>query len=1636
MPFPSAGLTVSGAGVLDFQNFSSSGGQVLSLAQMNVSGMSSMTLNVTSTSKARIDNMVLGGDLTLTHAGSLSVGSISEDSEPRRLIKAGSGVAELNGVGSHSGGTEVHAGKLIVLHSNALGSGLLTLGGVSGTASSEVEISAPPALANNLRVRSGSSGAATLAFPYGGITWHGNIELQKTLTLKNGSPYSLASVTGLISGSGGISKTGSGELIFTNSNNSFGSGTADAVSVVFGRVTVASDGALGNPANGVTLTGVEGTLKVDGTFQTSRKLTFTGTATGVEVTGDHVFTVQAPFAGTGTFLKTGTGTIIVSPGVDNSARGSARTQVDGGTLRIHGPTGLSNGGAIAFNENGILELLSGPNTSFAHPIEFGRSALIHVDRGPGSTATGGRHTLGNVSTISGSLLVTGANGYGLTLGGFTTSASNSYLTNNAPGVLNLSSLTGNPGSSFGNMYVRGSGDIRISGAVSEGAGSGSYTLVKDGSGTLRLGTAISDFPTLYAREGTLDLNGLTYTVSQLWVGGGALAQGARIDTGTTGRLSLTGNATFLSSGFNGPPPGSVITGNLHLGSGPHTVEVPNSLAAAVELTVDGTISGVAGGSLLKSGNGVLRMTGPGNTHPGLTSVSDGLLELAKTAGDAVGNGGLTITGGIVRLLGAAQIHNSAVVNLNSSNDAVLDLNGFAETVGSISLTQSDATDYTAVRTGADGTLVLNGSLTLINNGNSSSADGREVLITGSGSKSTPASDGILDLGGVNRTIQVSTTTSGINATKANSTIETRIINGGIVKTGPRTLQLTNPGNTFAGGLQIAQGMVRTGGGTSLGLGAITFTNAAGVLAGIDLGSQTGSLSQDFTLGGTGDATFTHSADSPGVLVLRGNFNLNQNLLFEVVNGTIDPAKSAVLEVTGLINDGPGTFGLTKLGNGTLRLAAGNTYSGPTTVKKGILSIASDSALGDSTATLSIDGGCLHSAGSFDLARNLTFGPAGGSVRNDGLLLELSGSVAWGVGDAGFFGSGGTTVLSGATSGTGGKLLLGWPTSFAPLPDSGAIVFGHTLSLRGAAALPAGSLLIDNLCVLELGNGDFTRSLGSGPGQLHLETTSGAGWAAHGAERFVNLGGKGDTLVWGQTSPPFLSITHSGFTTYGSLVLGSSTGTHTVDFQNPVELDNGTASVSRKILVNDGPAAVDARISGGIRQSADPNATATTLAIEGGGTLQISGGVTGAIHLEKRGAGTAILSGANTLSGDRAVYGGTLQIAGDASWGAARSISIGQEATLDVSAMTSPVGSAPDGSVKLHGTLVGDVATESILEGNGLLAGDLHALAASRVHPELNGQLHVSGDFTLDAAATVEFRVNGPMPQTQHTRMKVDGSLLLAGGLEISRGVALAENDSFVLILNDGDDPIGGVFAGLPEGAGLPIGNGLAFQVTYLANGDGGAVGNDFGVTVVVDTFSTDLALTVDAPLAVDFGSTFTINYTVENFGPATSTGSTLAIPLPVNAVLVGSTPAGTVNAGTLTIPVPALTASSNTTITVQFTAPGNETAILVEPLLTANGIDGFLFDNQAPSVTAVMAGGCLILSTFDMDQVNDEITLGIDTITGVNYVLQRSIGLDVWSDDSFFGGDGEIQEFVLPMIEPREFFRFSIVPYGLGGGGE
>lgn len=1635
-------LTMSGTSAINTTRVSSSGSAVLTIPVIDVAGDTTLTVTASSNVLNLFSGFDLAGDLTVSANQAVRVTSVTEDGSPRKFIKTGTFQLDLEGASSHSGGTEVLAGTLFVENNGALGSGSLTVGATSGTAAATAATAAFAEgliIPNDMVIRSGSSGAATLDSVTGVVTWNGDVELQKTVTLDNGGTAAADTsyLNGLISGPGDISKISGGEIVLANASNSFGSGTATSVSVSAGTLTVATDGALGNLANGVNLTG-SSALKISGTFGTARTIAFTGTAADVNVTAGNTLTLSSPVAGTGTFTKGDAGTLAIAPSVDASARGSAITLANGGILRVQGLKNLGDASPLSFDNGGIVEFLRDPDTNFAHPVSILGNGVIHVDRAAGGSGSDGRHSVGAivVNTLSGnSLTVTGANGYGLSAPGYTTAA-NSTLTNNATGALILGALTGNPATSSRTLTIGGSGDIEITGATSEGAGTGTYGIVKTGSGKITFGSSLADFGrVLTVNDGTFDLNGNAYSSTQVvTMGGVASALGARIETGGSGSLNLGAGLTF-GSGSN--PAGALITGNVGLGALSQTFTINNSSGADPDLTIDGPITGSPGAAFVKSGSGTLRFNGAGNTQPGLVSANNGILELAKTSGDAIGSGGLDInptsSNTTVRLLAADQIHNSAPVNLIGASEVFLDLNNLTETVGPLSLTQTDVNDYTAVKTGATGTLVLNGNLTFNNNINSSSNEERNVLVTGSGSEFTPAFDGFLDLGGATRTIHVTTTTVGANEPRANATIETQILNGGILKTGPRTLYLTNPNNTFAGGLQIAGGTVKSGGGTSLGLGPVTFNNPPGVSAGLDFGALAGPIADNFTLTGAGDVTFTYSGLAPDTLTLSGNFSTTQNLIFDVVNGSTAIGDSATLDLTGLIDDAAGSIGLTKIGNGSLRLDPGNTYSGGTTVQKGILSIAADSALGDSAADLVLDGGCFHSTASFALGRDLVFGANGGSVRgSSGTALDVP-SLEWGAGASAFFGPG-QTILSGATTGVGGDLALGLPTAFATASSILSVGSGHILSLRGTATLPAGNLNFTNRAVLELGNGDFTRAVGTAAGEVQLATATGGGWAAHGADRAVNLGGASAPVVWGQQSPPFLYQAVSG-DDYGDLVLGSSSGTHTVDFQNLIDLNNGTTSVFRDLIVNDGPAAVDARISGGIRQTADPNTTFTVVDLECAGTLEISGPVTGEIHLDKLGTGTAILSGTNSFFGDLAVYEGTLEIASDASWGNPGYVFIEAGATLDISSMTTPIGLPVNEFIGVYGTLVGDVETASSFEGNGLADGNVRVLPGSYVYPDFNGLLHVTGDFTLDASAVLDLYVDDLVPETGYNRMRVGGAVNLSGDLNLGTSAVLAEGDSFVFILNDGVDPINGTFTGLPEGAGIPIGNGLALQVTYLANGDGGAVGNDFGASVVVDTFSTDLALTVDAPLAVDFGSSFTITYTVENFGPTDSTGSSLAIPLPPNAVLIGSTPAGTVNAGTLTIPVPALTVSATTIITVEFTAPGSEAAILVEPLLTANGIDGFLFDNQAPSVTAVMAGGCLLLSSFDVDGLNDELSLGIDTIPGVNYVLQRSTGLDVWLDYWFFEGDGEVQEFFVPMDEPKEFFRFDLVPYNGGGGG-
>lgn len=1643
--FNAASLSVSGNSTLLVGNNGSGSSQFITLPDVTVTGTTNLTLTSANTFSPTISNLLLGGDLTLTHSGTARVGTITEDGTPRVLRKAGLGTLELENASSHSGGTEVLAGVLLVKHQDALGGGALTLGDLSGTSSATARFIAGLTIDNDLIARSGSSGTLTLDADAGNLNWTGDVSLQRTLTLDNGSPTLASTLSGLISGPGKLATISGGEWILTNSTNSFGGGAADAIAISQGSITIANDGALGNIDNGITLTST-GVLRANATFATARPFTFSGsgTATGIQVTNGHTLTVNSSLAGSGTFNKTGTGIVQIGPGVDSSStRGvAATTNVSAGTLRVQSAKGLGDATPLSATGGGTFEFLSDANTNFAHPFSINGTATLHIDRAAGGTATNGRHQLGALAlNANGNLTVTGANGYGLSFGD-TTLKSSLTLSNEAGAPLLLENLVAETTTTTTTrtFTIGGAGDIHVVGEMIQSSGTGDFNITKNGMGTFRFGTAVSAFnAALSVRDGTIDLNNLDHSIGLLTLGGALSVNGARVVTGATGSLTLTNGLSFASTG---PAPDSSIVGNVVLGPVAHTFFIQLSSGATAEVTIDGPITGSLGSAITKTSSGILRFTGSTHNTPGPVAVNGGTLELAKTAGaQAVSTDALTLNGGTVRLLANDQIPDATPVTIGSTLSSTLNLNDFTETLSGATLSQSGTFEASILATGTNGTMVLTGNLHLQNNGNSGFNLNRNILITGTGTRTVATNSGTLDLGGSTRTIHVATTTDGANAANANATIETRIINGGILKTGPRTLFLTHPHNTFAGGLQIAEGTVRVTSLSSLGNGPVTFSQSGGGSAALDFGTTTGTSSGDLTISGSGggSASILYSASSPQSLALTGNFDLQSSLTVDVVNGSQSDDAGTLLDLTGSLDDGIATSGLVKLGQGILRLAPANTYSGPTTVRKGVLSIPSNDALGDSDATLTLDGGLLHATASITSPRALAFGADGGGLRIDTPgTLEFTSSVAWGDGVTSFHGSG-MTILSGESTGTGGPLLLGRPMNFATPLTSPSISSGHVLSLRGDVALPAGNIEFTRDAILVLGSGNFIRPLGEGTGAFQMPTNTTVGWAAHGADRVVNINGLGP-IVWGQESPRFLS--QSGSTSRGRLALGHASATHTVDFQSAIELNSTSGGSFRRVEVGNGAAALDALLSGGFTNTPDPTVRNRYLSFQGDGTSEISGPLVGNISIEKYGAGDLTLSGDNSAqNGGLFVDGGTLIIAGDASFGTYDYIEARQGGVIDASALTGPVTFDPpeDGYLGVDGTLIGDVVAPSYTYGNGQITGDLIVPANFYIEPGYDGMLHIGGDYTLAAGAQHGFYLYGApglIPDDAFNRIRVTGTVSLDGELDwYVENLDDHLGETIIFLLNDGVDPVQGHFTNLPEGTVIQLGGGLALQITYLANGDGGSVANDVAVTVVAGVVGPDLLVEATAPADVVPGADFEVTFTVTNPGPGSAEGLALVIDLPTNADFVESDPVGTVSVGgegggeSLTINLPPLAAGASMQITIFLTASNTPGTVNVSADLTGDETDpNMANNNDAVAINVTQPTAPLALTSYTLDPTAGTGELTLDTLNGRSYTLQRSVNLTTWQDITTYLGNGTPLTIPLTLDEAPEFFRVKLLP--------
>ncbi|GAB5561647.1 MAG: hypothetical protein SynsKO_32940 [Synoicihabitans sp.] len=1038
------------------------------------------TLNVTDGATATSNQLTRFGVNATGEGHGLVSGTGSTLTSQNSLQLGVHGTGELT---IASGGTVVANGGL-VFSSASGGSGVLNLN-TGGTLE-----------AANISVGTGGSGTFNLAG--GTIKATGSFLTHSVdMTLTNASTVDTngrnANFSGVLSGSGSLTKTGASTLVLSGDNTYTGGTTISAGSLQIG--------------NGGTTGSVAGDISNDANLQFSRS---------------NDITHGGVISGTGTLTKTGGGTLTLSGA--NSFSGT--TTISAGTLTLGHADALQNStvttaAGLSFGDltNATLGGLSGSDDLSLTNTTPAAVALTVGNNDASTTYTGNLSGAGSLTkTGAGTLTLTGANTYSGgttvsagTLSGTTTSLQGN-ITNNAAVIFDQTSsgtfsdimsgtgslsktgagnltLSGNNTHSGGTIVTAGTltvsgdanlgnsaGSLAVSNGASFNAGTNFQTnraVTLDGSGT-NLTTSNGELVIGSAGTGSLALtNDATASAFNVTLGLSSGSGTVNLSSGGTitanNNTSLSGSSTVnLNDGGVLSTAGLSGSGTLNLAGG--TLQANGAFSSSLPATLtntstvdtnghDTTLSGVLSGSgaLTKSGSGTLTLTGD-NTYAGNTTVSAGTLQLG--AGAASG----TVTGNIT---------NHSNVTFNRSDDYTF--NG-----------------------------VISGSGSFTNNGYILRLPSAQTYE----GATTVASGGILVLS--------TTVDQGLAAA---TTVD--LASGAI-------LDISNRNQTIAG--LTGAGRIYSFGGSS---GHLTVNTAAdtasiysGVLGGVDAHhfgltkSGTGTLTLSGANTYTGGTTVSAGTLSGTTTSLQGDITNNATVTF-------DQASSGTY--SGVMS---GSGDLTKTGTGNLTLSGNHTYTGTTTVNAGALVVATAANLGSGDIALT-NGGDLSVSTSFEATtdRAITIDGAGSTLSSSGHLWLNR--------------AGGTTNSIAITD--GGNLTVGTTLSLA---DVGSTSIG-TLSVSGTDSSSAST---GNLYVGYAGQGTATVSNGgtlSTDAQLSLGTTAGSqGTFNLNAGGTLEVGGAGGIAIGAGTGAfnangGTIQVTGSNLTSSAPMTLGASTNS-TVD----------------------------------------------------------------------------------------------------------------------------------------------------------------------------------------------------------------------------------------------------------------------------------------------------------------------------------------------------------------------------------------------------------------------------------------------------------------------------------------------------------
>jgi autotransporter-associated beta strand protein len=708
------------------------------------------------------------------------------------------------------------------------------------------------------------------------------------------------------------------------------------------------------------------------------KFTSALTATGA---GSKTLTLQGSTNGTGeiaaaivdnsgthktSVVKGGTGAWTLSGTNTNTGT----TTINGGTLQFAKQVSLynnttaswsaaninvKNGGTLAFNVGGTGEFTTANLTTLLTNLAASSSATNGMNAGSNfgfdtTNATDGTFTiaavianssgasggargltklgtnilvLGNTNTYTGKTSV--RNGTVSFAAGNASSTANQALGANADldlGVASVSSgrllYTGGAGTLAKNINALGNGTDTV-----ENSGSGlltlTGTLTKNGTVlTLKGGSngiTVSGSGTIAGSSANSDLvvdGGLvTLETANTYNGPTFIINGATLNANAANALPTANGRTAISMDQSGSG-----SSTLALGASQSVASLTGAAGSVLDMNGNtltiGSASGtttfagvISDGSLTKDGASIQTLTGT-NTYAGATTVSAGTLRAGAAAGgQAFGNG--------------------SAVTLADVAGAILDLNGYSQSIGSLAGGGS---------TGGNITLGANAILTLGSDNSNTTFAG---IISGTGTSGlTKVGDGTLTLTGTNTYTGATTVNGGILQLSGSGSINGSnvTVNGGsfvnnssVAYTGILTLN-----NANLGGGTINGNITYGGGGTVSGSSSVT--------------GSVGTSSGSFEIQSGANLTVGSGLNVSGTagLVIASNAS---------VTGSLNYSSSLNSAIAGGIAGASQT--LTKSGSSTLTLSGTNTYTGATNINNGIFAVTGAGSI-NSTSAINVAAG--------------------------------------------------------------------------------------------------------------------------------------------------------------------------------------------------------------------------------------------------------------------------------------------------------------------------------------------------------------------------------------------------------------------------------------------------------------------------------------------------------------------------------------------------------------------------------------------------------------------------------------------------------------------------------------------------------